>query len=187
MGLNTGRYPNNEKIDEGKMNTLLEKLSGGDRRSIGKVDEVVQMVLSDPSLFDELFNGFFYDDPVIRMRTADAVEKISARNPGILKPYRTRILKEIARIEQQEVHWHVAQMLPRLKLKGDELQKSVAILKNYMDDESKIVKTFSLQALTDLAKFNPELQPEVIRLLKKAVLSGSPAIKARAKKLLSNF
>ena len=54
------------------MERILDKLSGGDRRSIGRVDEVVADVLRDPSLFERVFDGMLSDDPIIRMRAADA-------------------------------------------------------------------------------------------------------------------
>ena len=50
------------------------------------------------------------------MRAADAVEKITARRPELLRPHKRRLLTELALIPQQEVRWHVAQMLPRLSL-----------------------------------------------------------------------
>ena len=66
------------------MACVLHKLAGGDRRSVGRVGEVVQDVLADPDLFDTLFRGMVDQDPVIRMRSADAVEKITAVRPEYL-------------------------------------------------------------------------------------------------------
>ncbi len=95
---------------------LLKKLQGGDRRSIGKVDEVVDQVLRSGFLFEELIDGMLVDDPLIRMRSADAVEKITRLKPEWLKPYK-KILIQLANISsQQEVRWHMAQILPRLSL-----------------------------------------------------------------------
>ena len=55
------------------MGGLLEKLQGGDRRSIGRVDEVVAEVLDEPALFDTLFYGMLSDDPLIRMRAPGGI------------------------------------------------------------------------------------------------------------------
>ena len=98
------------------MNDVLKKLKGGDRRSIGRVNEVVADVLNEPSLFGTLFNGLFTDDPVIRMRSADAIEKITAQYPHYLQPYKKKLIQQVAKIEQQEIRWHVAQIVPRLEL-----------------------------------------------------------------------
>ncbi len=40
------------------MHPLLQKLDGGDRRSIGRSEEVVADVLADPALFDVVFQGY---------------------------------------------------------------------------------------------------------------------------------
>ncbi len=98
------------------MKHLLKKLEGGDRRSIGRADELVTEVLDKPALIGELFEGMLGDDPILRMRCADALEKITANHPEYLKPYKATLLQQVALIDQQEVRWHVAQMLPRLDL-----------------------------------------------------------------------
>jgi hypothetical protein len=169
------------------MDNILNKLTGGDRRSIGRVGEVVEDVLDDPTLFPALFEGMVHADPVIRMRSADAIEKISARRPEYLSPFKTRLLRQVAKINQQEVRWHVAQMLPRLELNEGERAASVAILQGYLQDKSKIVKTFSMQALADLAEQDAALRPPVIQLLEELTRTGSPAMKSRGRKLLKRL
>ena len=64
------------------MAKLLSELRGGDRRSIGKVDEVVSAVRKKPEFFNDLVTGLFDADPVVHMGAADAMEKISSNNPG---------------------------------------------------------------------------------------------------------
>jgi hypothetical protein len=76
------------------------------------VDEVVADVLADPTLFGELFQGMLSDDPLIRMRSADAVEKITALHRSISNHTKISLSNSVAAIDQQEVRWHVAQMLP---------------------------------------------------------------------------
>jgi hypothetical protein len=60
----------------------------------------------------------------------------------------------------------------------------VSILFTYLHDRSAIVKTYTLQALTALAKQDVNLQPQVIRTLEAAVVCGSPAMQNKARKLL---
>ena len=110
------------------MNDVLRRLEGGDRRSIGRVSQVVADVLNDPSLFEVVFNGMLRDDPIIRMRSADAVEKITAEHPEYLQPYKEKLIQQVAKVDQQEVRWHVAQMFPRLELSEEEQAGIVEIL-----------------------------------------------------------
>lgn len=71
------------------MHPILKKLQGGDRRSIGRADEVVEDVLGDPTLFEFVFAGMLHDDPIIRMRAADVDEGYPPIHPKliILAPY----------------------------------------------------------------------------------------------------
>ena len=75
-----------------------------------------------------LFPGLSAADPLLRVRVAEAVEKISARRPDLLRPYKKKLLRDIAAIEQKEVRWHVAQMLPRLELDEAERRRAFRIL-----------------------------------------------------------
>ena len=163
---------------------ILASLSGGDRRSTGRSDEVLALVLADPVLFGRLIEGMSNPDPLIRMRAADAAEKVTVRRPKLLQPYKEHLLHQVAIIEQQEVRWHVAQMLPRLELSPAERRQALDILLGYLDDESKIVKTFAMQGLADLAWQDPQLRTEVLPVLVKLTASGSPAMRSRGRKLL---
>ena len=87
----------------------------------------------------------------------DAVEKVTAKHPGWLKPYKRK------------------------------RRKATNILLGYLNDESSVTRTFALQALADLAKDDLRLRQEVIGLLKDATRSGTSAMKSRAKNLLKKL
>ena len=169
------------------MHAILKKLQGGDRRSIGRVDEVVVSVLGSISLFEELINGLFTADPVLRMRAADAVEKATLVRPELLTPHKKILIRLAGDTDQQEVRWHMAQILPRLTLKPGDRKTIVDILFTYLNDKSKIVVTFALQALADFAAEDKKLRLRVIRQLEDFTETGSPAIKNRARKLLARL
>lgn len=109
------------------------------------------------------------------------------KHPEFLQPYKDILIEEVAQINQQEVRWHVAQMFSRLELNGDDRKAVLEILLGYLQDESKIVKTFSMQALADLAVGDVNLRPQVIDLLKEITGTGSPAMKSRGRKLLEKL
>jgi hypothetical protein len=164
--------------------SLLKLLEGGDRRSIGRAGEVAAMVSRDPRRFPELIAGLWSEDPVVRMRAADATEKFTRENPELLKPYKKELLGLMAETEQQEVRWHLAAIIPRLPLNATERQLAVSALKVYLEDRSSIVKTSALQGHADLAQDDPHLRPQVIELLRASAKNGTAAMKARSRKLL---
>ena len=163
---------------------ILSKLQGGDRRSIGNVDAVVYAVRQKPGLFKYLVQGLFEDDPIVRMRAADAMEKISLDNSDLLQPFKHKLIQLTQTSRQQELRWHLAQMIPRLRLTPKETATLSEIFFDYLNDKSKIVVTFAMQALAEFVLKNAIPPGEVIRAIKKLTQTGSPAIQSRGKKLL---
>ncbi|RZI41985.1 hypothetical protein EGT07_15380 [Herbaspirillum sp. HC18] len=166
------------------MHSLLQSLSGGDLRSIGESNRAVSVVLEQPELMKVLIQGIESADPVLRMRCADAAEKITISRLEWLIPYKKKLLQKLSRIEQQEVRWHVAPMLARLPLSKTEELSVLGILLGYTNDRSSIVKTMAMQALTDMACRSPRLLPEVGQHIEELTAIGTPAMKARGRKLL---
>ena len=166
---------------------LLKKLSGGDRRSIGKSEEVVADVLTDARLFKPLFECLLEDDPLVRMRAADAIEKITGMRPEFLQPFKSRLLRRVALIDQPEVRWHVAQLIPRLELTKGERKEVVALMDGYLTDKSSIVRTYAMQALADVASKDAFLKPRIVKQLQKLTDEGTPAMQARGRKLLARL
>lgn len=166
---------------------LLKRLGGGDRRSIGKSEEVVADVLADARLFRPLFDCMLADDPVVRMRAADAVEKITAMRPEFLRPHKFTLIQRVAEIDQAEVRWHVAQLVSRLELNKSERKRVVSIMEEYLGDRSSIVKTSAMQALADLALQDSSLRPRIVKQLQRLTEEGTPAMQARGRKLLAKL
>jgi len=165
-------------------NDILALLAGGDRRSIGRADEVAALVSANPTLFPPLIAGLWSDDALVRMRAADAAEKVTRGRAKLLQPYKRELLGLMAEAEEQELRWHLAAMVPRLWLNEKERQIAVSLLTRYLEDRSSIVKTFALQGLADLAQQDASIRPKVVEILREATRSGTPAMKARSRKLL---
>jgi hypothetical protein len=163
---------------------ILSRLRGGDRRSIGRADEVAAVVSRDLRLFPQLIAGLWSEDALVRMRAADAAEKITRTKRELLRPYKKELLSLMADAEEQELRWHLAAMVPRLSLNAKERQLATSLLSGYLEDRSSIVRTFALQGLANLAEHDPSMRPAVIELLREAARGGTPAMRARSRKLL---
>jgi hypothetical protein len=164
---------------------LASLLSGGDRRSLGRANSIVRGVLADTRQFPELLQCMWSHDAVVRMRAADAAEKVSAAKPDLLQPFKAELLGLAAESQQPEVQWHLALLIPRLGLTPRECRRAFAQLREYLEHRSSIVKTLALQGLAELAREHEEFRLEVAELLAEASRNGTPAMKARARKLLS--
>ena len=167
--------------------TLADMLRGGDRRSIGKSNQIAKLILSEPKRFGELLACLWDQDPIVRMRAADAAEKVTVVRSALLNPHKRELLGLLVEAEQIELRWHLALMVPRLALNRPERERAIAALQHYLDDRSSIVKTFALQGMADLAKQDGSLRELARRTLEESLRTGTAAMKARARKLLSEL
>lgn len=170
------------------MLTIYDLLKGNDLRSIGKSNEVVELVTSDPELFEEVFNGIFHEDKVIRARCADAVEKVARKFPEYIQKRKAVILQNLKAYNQKEVIWHIASMLSLLKLTPTENKIAAAQLYKWLESsDSIIVKVMCMQTLSDFALRDKKLIKSVRDEIEKQMINGAPAIKARGKHILKAF
>jgi hypothetical protein len=119
------------------------------------------------------------------MRAGDALEKVSREHQGWLRPLRRELLALAVTTAEQELRWHLAQLLPRLGLSASQRGTLVSVLRGYAQDSSVIVRVSAMRALVDLAAIDQGLRPLVRRHLRRTLETGSPAERARARKLLA--
>ena len=177
-----------EKAGRGLAKALALGLSLGGRRTIGDAPTVAEAVAADPARLPELVGCLFDADAGVRMRAAAALERVSRGDPRRLDPFAERLLTEAAAIEQAEVRWHLAQILPRLTLTEEQRARAVDLLGGWFGQgASRIVRTSALQAMVDLAADDPALRPVAADMIGRAMRSGVPSLMARAKRILKPF
>lgn len=71
-----------------------------------------------------------------------------------------------------------------LTLIGCERHRAAKVLQRYLEDRSSIVKTFAMQGLSDLALEDAALRSMVTELIRPLTRTGTPAMRARGRKLL---
>ena len=135
-------------------------LAGGDRRSIGRSNEVAALVLANRRGFPELIDCLWSEDPLVRMRAADAAEKVSAQKPGLLLLFKADLLGLLVEAKQPELLWHLAQMIPRLRLSAKERARAGAVFRSFLKHRGSLVKTTGLQALADLSRQDEQPGPK---------------------------
>lgn len=167
---------------------LAARLARGDRRVAGDAPSVAAGITADPVRLPELVACLFDDDPNVRMRAADALERVSRVHAAGLAPHVERLLTEAAAIDQTEVRWHLAQTMPRLTLDDDQRRRAAALLTDWFENSpSRIVKASALQAVVDLAETHPDLRATSADMLGRAMRSDLPSLAERARRILKPF
>ena len=136
-------------------------------------------------LFPKLITGLWSAEALVRMRAADAAEKVTRKHRELLQPYKDELLGLMAETQAQELRWQLAVLVPRLELNARERQVAISSLHRYLENRSSMVKTFALQELVDLVKNEPDIRSRVTDIVRQATRHGTPAMKARSRKLLT--
>lgn len=163
---------------------VFDLLRIGDRRTLGKSTYVASLVQRKPSLAAELVNAILSKDKTAGAHAAHALLEVTQTDPEIIRPLRRRLLFEISAVDQWEVREQLCKVLPRLRLGPKERNMAAGIFVRYLADKSSIVGACALQGLADLAMIDPKRKPATRKLIEAAERSGTPAVRARARKLL---
>ncbi|WP_109449485.1 ACT domain-containing protein [Azospirillum sp. TSH64] len=168
--------------------SLARRLAIGDRRAMGDAPSVADEVAADRGKLAELVGCLFDGNASVRMRAADALERVSRGNAGWLDPYVEHLLTDAVAIEQAEVRWHIAQIVPRLTMTEEQRHRAAVLLADWFENSpSRIVQTSALQAVVDLAESDADLRATSAEMLGRAMRSGVPSLAARARRILKPF
>lgn len=171
-----------------KTGKLEQLLSGGDPRSLGRTEELVELVLSDRRRLPEFFELLFSNDEIVRMRAADGLEKVCRRQPGWFTPHTERLLAEVSRINQHSVQWHLAQMLGEIPLNPAQQKRAVRLLKKLAQHSKDwIVINLSLESLSALAENDARLRREVTAICNGYLNSPYKSIVTRCRRILRRW
>jgi uncharacterized protein with ParB-like and HNH nuclease domain len=167
-----------------------EQLAGGHPNSLGNTVEVVDAVLAQNDLFAELFNCYFSDDEVVRLRTSNAMKRIGQRNKSLLVPYLDRFLTDIARLNQASAQWTLAQLFSLLEndLDSNQRRRAKELMKNNLANHTDwIVLNQTMATLSDWAESDAELKVWLKPHLQRLAADDRKSVSGRAQKFLKQF
>ena len=137
-----------------------------------------------PDRVDELFACVFDEDAYIRMRAADALEKIGRAQPPIVAPLTDRILTDMALVDQPSVQWHVAQLVSTLPLNNRQRQRGITLVQQYLDtSDDWIVLTQSMHTIASFAEHDESLRHPLLPRLAELSHDPRPSVARLASKL----
>lgn len=90
-------------------------LMGGHPNSLGRTLEAVEIVLADAARLPALFECYASQDPVVRLRTSNALNRIARIQPEWLVPYLDRLLNRVSKIDQASTQWTLATLFQLLE------------------------------------------------------------------------
>lgn len=174
-----------------KMDKPFEKmLTGGHPNSLGRTVEVVEIVLADRDRLEELYACYRSDDEVVRLRTSNALKRISREKPEWLVPLIDGFLTEIADLDQASAQWTLADLFETLAplLTPAQRQQAEAVLKrNLAHHHDWIVLNQTMKTLGAWAKTDPALKDWLVPHLERLSGDGRKSVAKTAAKTLKTL
>ena len=167
-----------------------QQLAGGHPNSLGNTVEVVEEVLSDHAKFHELFQCYFSNDEVVRLRTSNAMKRICKEKKHLLVPYLDKFLKEISVIDQASAQWTLAQLFAMLKeeMNAGQINQAKRLMKsNLQNHQDWIVLNTTMETLAQWAKTDQALKEWLLPHLKRLSGEKRKSISKHAKKLIQSL
>ena len=170
---------------ESHIHALLNE--GRSAMSAGRSFDAALLALEQPRLVPQLVECLWDEDEGIAGRAADALETVALEAPRSLARWKDELLGLLAETSAKRLLWRIPLILTRLPLTPPECRRMAEILNNWLDDSSSITKTVAMQSLAELTILDSSLQPDVLDLLRGLTRSGTPAMRARGRHLLSQM
>ena len=132
----------------------------------------------------ELVKELRHTNKAVVERAARTLKKISEADAAALYAWRKRLLEEALRAPDVRVQWNLSIVLGRLPLRGQDKALAVDLMFERLRDPSGLNRTMAMQALMDLSEDDAALRMRVMPIVQEALEHGTPAMQARARKLL---
>lgn len=140
---------------------FADMLTGGHSNSLGRTLAVVDCVLTHPARLDELYNCYFSDDAVVRLRVSNAIKRITRQHPDWLVPHLDKLITTVANIEQASTQWTLANLFNMLDsyMTAEQRQSAKGVLqRNLQTYDDWIVLKNTMQTRNYWAHTNQELR-----------------------------
>jgi hypothetical protein len=132
----------------------------------------------------ELVRKLWDNDKAVVERVARTLKKIAEIDATVLYAWRKKLLAAAFEAQDVRVQWNLSIVLGRLPLKSQDKALAVELMFERLRDKSGLNRTMAMQALMDLSEEDAALRARVMPVLRESLEGGTPAMRARASKLL---
>jgi hypothetical protein len=169
---------------------FCEMLSGGHPNSLGRTEEVVELVLASPERIDELYATYDSKDEVVRLRVSSSFKRVFLAQPVWFKKWYPRFAKRVLKLQQPSALWTYALLCLRLE---DQLTAKTQLhakenLKEILEScDDWIVINNIIETLGHWGRSDLELKKWLKPRLKKFSKDRRKSVAKKATKILVNL
>jgi hypothetical protein len=134
----------------------------------------------------QLVSALITNDPDQRVRAADVARRITELDTEFLASHAAELASILAEtpIHESRARWHLGLVVSRSARTPQQIRLAAEILWQLSEDKSNVVRCSAVEGLGLLARRDRSLRPTVEPYLHHALVTGTPAMRVRARNAL---
>ena len=147
------------------------------------------MVLQDESLFAEVYDLIYCDNPRLAWHAAWVIDHVSEDAPEKLEPFVPELIEHLPKLKSSSLRRHFTRMLIRQVIPENLLGKLVDVLYDLLSPSEAIaVRANALQLLYQIALKEPGLKSELITVTESILEEElTPGMMSKGKRILKSL
>jgi len=178
-------------VTEGAKKTdFASELAVGKPNSLGNTLNVVKAVESNSKLFPQLLKLLLHEDSIVAMRAMNATKRLMRADKDFFDPHKEALVKSYSKSKHNVVRLGLITLYFDFvkEFSATELKSIKALTLKWINEtEDWMILAQGLKLLEKLAKIDPKVQPELIKVAKVLQKDSRKAVATKAKKVLSSF
>ena len=169
---------------------FASELAIGKPNSLGNTLKVVKAIESNPRLFPNLLKLNLHENSIVAMRAMNATKRLMRADKDFFEPHKGSLVKIYSKSKHNVVRLGLITLYFDF-VKEFSLSELTSIktltLKWMKASEDWMILAQGLKLLEKLAKIDPKIKPDLIKIAKVLQKDSRKAVSAKAKKVLSSL
>jgi hypothetical protein len=169
---------------------FASELAIGKPNSLGNTLQVVKIVESNSKLFPRLLKLLLHEDSIVAMRAMNATTRLMRADKDFFDQYKESLVKVYSKSKHNVVRLGLITLYFDFvkEFSASELKSIMTLTLKWMKEtEDWIILAQGLKLLEKLAKIDPKVKPELIKIAKVLQKDSRKAVSTKAKNVLSNL
>jgi len=169
---------------------FASELAIGKPNSLGNTLQVVKIVESNSKLFPRLLKLLLHEDSIVAMRAMNATKRLMRADKDFFDQYRESLVKVYSKSKHNVVRLGLITLYFDFvkEFSASELKSIMTLTLKWMKEtEDWMILAQGLKLLEKLAKTDPKVKPELIKIAKVLQKDSRKAVSTKAKNVLSNL
>lgn len=166
---------------------IQKLLDAGHKKALR--DEIIEHVGNSKRKMADLMSFFFHEEWRYNQRSAWAIGEIGVAKPLLIKPYLAKMLDALESAPHNAVPRNTIRIFSEVDIPEELEGKLFDTCMNYLEDTKSpiAVRCYSINVLERIAAKYPDLQADLVAVVKEHMPHGTAGIKYRCRRVIKRF